>query len=397
MTTLFPAIFIGGPPNSGKSTLVYRLRDALIRRGVSVYLQRAHPDGEGNWSAETPRSVARALRARAKRPWSDARELAGLVSRDIAARHLPLLVDAGGIPSLENEQIAAQCTHAILISHSPDRFPEWRELVAAQGLALIAELRSDAHGAGAIVEQEPTLRGTIANLDPAHDTANPAFGALVERVAQICAYDADELYAAHLALTDIELVLHVQRAIFPLPAHAPNAWRPGELPTLIGSLPPATPLGVYGIGPNWLYGALAAASHPARLALFDPRLGWVEPPTLALADAPDPARLRWELQDEPGGAVRLRFDVPGAWLNYEAIRATPIPRVPPAVGVIIDGKLPHWMIAALVRAYLTQPWVAVFQPMLGGAAVVASHDPGVLLGSVRFEADAETGNTGLKA
>ncbi len=394
MTTLFPAIFIGGPPNSGKSTLVYRLREALMRRGVSVYLQRAHPDGEGNWSSEAPRSVARALRQRAKRPWSDARELAGLVSRDIAARHLPLLVDAGGMPSVENEQIAAQCTHAIIISHTPERFAQWRELVAAQGLALIAELHSDASGVGAIDEDEPTLRGTIANLDPANDTANPAFGALVERVAQICAYDADELYAAHLALTDVELVLHVQRAIFPLPAHAPNAWRPDELPTLIGSLPAATPLGIYGIGPNWLYGALAAASDPARLVLFDPRLGWVEPPALTLADAPDPARLRWELQVEPGGAVRLQLDVPGAWLNYEAMDATPIPRVPEGAGVILDGKLPHWMIAALVRAYLAQPWVAVFQPMLGGAAVVASRDATVPLGSVRSEADAETGDKG---
>lgn len=383
MTTVFPAIFIGGPPNSGKSTLVYRLREALIQRGVMVYLQRAHPDGEGNWSAEAPRSVARALRQRAKRPWSDARELAGLVSRDIAARHLPLLVDAGGMPSVENEQIAAQCTHAIIISHTPDMFPGWRELVAAQGLALIAELRSDASGVGAIDEAEPTLRGTIANLDPAHDAANPAFGALVKRVAQICAYDADELYAAHLALTDVELVLHVQRAIFPLPAHAPNAWRPEELPTLVGSLPPATPLGIYGIGPNWLYGALAAASHPARLELFDPRLGWAEPPALALAEAPDPARLGWQVQAQPDGALQLLFDIPGAWLNYEAMAETPIPRVPDGAGVILDGKLPHWMLAALVRAYLAHPWVAVFQPMLGGAAVVVSRDPTVPLGSVR--------------
>lgn len=382
MSVVFPAILIGGPPNSGKSTLVYRLRKALHERGVSVYLQRAHPDGEGNWSAEAPRSIVRALRARAKRPWAAAPELAGLASRDIAARHLPLLVDVGGVVSPENELIAAQCTHAITIAHTPALLAPWHELAATQGLALIAELHSNQHGLPALSDAGPTLRGAIGNLDPAHTPHNPTFDALVERVAQICAYDAEELYQAHLALTDVELVLHVQQAIYPLPAHDTSAWRPDELPTLIGSLPAATPLGIYGIGPNWLYAALAAASHPARLVLFDPRLGWVEPPALQHASAPDPTRLRWGVQPAAAGALRLTFDLPGAWLDYDAMAGTPIPALPPHAGVVLDGKLPHWLTAALVRAYIGQPWVAVFQPQARGAVVVCSRDPAVRLGRV---------------
>jgi CRISPR-associated protein Csx3 len=383
MTSLFPAILIGGPPHAGKSTLTYRLRRALLDRRVSHYVLRAHPDGEGNWTTEAPRSIVQALRDRAKRPWGASINLAALASRDIAARHLPLLVDVGGVVSSENELIAAQCTHAILIARDLALLAPWRELAAAQGLGVIAELRSDLLGTPAIADDSAILRGVIAGLDPTMSSDGVCFDALLARVAQICAYDGDELYRAHLTLTDVELVLHVERAIYPLPAHAPNGWRPDELPALIGSLPPATPLGVYGIGPGWLYAALAAASAPARMVLFDPRLGWVEPPRLAFADAPDLARLGWRLAASGTDATQTQFDIPGAYLDYDAAEGTPIPRAPAGRGVVLDGKLPHWLNAALVRAYHDAPWIALYYPPLDRAVVVVSRDPTVGLGSVR--------------
>jgi CRISPR-associated protein Csx3 len=382
MALIFPAILIGGPPHSGKSTLTYRLRKALLDRQVSVYVQRAHPDGEGNWTTEAPRSVIAALRERAKRAWSETPDLAALASRDIAARHLPLLVDVGGMVSAENQMIAAQCTHAILIASDPALLEPWRELVAMQGLAPIAELHSDLHGSPVLFDGGPLLRGVIAGLEQGRSSEGPAFDALVERVAQICAYGHDELYRTHLELTDVELVLHVERAIYPLPAHAPNGWRFGELPALIASLPPATPLGVYGIGPGWLYAALSAASAPARIVLFDPRLGWVEPPPLIFADEPDAERLRWRLSPGGANATHLQFDIPNAYLNYGDVPGTPIPRPPFDRGVIVDGRLPHWLVVALARAYLGAPWLAFYYAPLDQAVVVASRDPAVALGSV---------------
>jgi CRISPR-associated protein Csx3 len=380
MASIFPAILIGGPPHSGKSTLTYRLRAALSERGVTHYVLRAHPDGEGNWHTEVPRSVVKALRERAKRPWSE--ELARLVSRDIGARHLPLLVDVGGVVSAENEMIAAQCTHAILIAHDWALLEPWRELAAAQGLGLVAELRSVLDGPSSIIDRGATLRGDIGGLGEGLSSEGATFDALIERIAQICAYDADELYRAHLALTDVELVLHVEQAIYPLPAHGRNGWRPEELPALVASLPPPTPLGVYGIGPGWLYAALAAASHPARFVLFDPRLGWVEPPPLAFGDAHDPKRLLWRQVEPAPQLIHLKLDIPGPYLDYDAAPETPIPRLPADRGVILDGRLPHWLVTALARAYADTPWVAVYQPQLAGAVVVRSRDPAVALGSV---------------
>jgi CRISPR-associated protein Csx3 len=44
-------------------------------------------------------------------------------------------------------------------------------------------------------------------------------------------------------------------------------------------------------------------------------------------------------------------------------------------GVVISGRLPVWAFAALVHLFHPRPWVATFDPRLGGGVVVMSHDP----------------------
>src|SRR5262245_36588278 len=197
MALVFPSILIGGPPHSGKSTLTYRLRQALLARGVAHYVLRASPDGEGNWTSEAPRSLIAALRQRTKGPWSE--PLAALISRDIANRHLPLLVDAGGVVSAENAMIAAQCTHAILIAAEPAELAPWRDLVATHGLAPIAELHSKLDAEQSLIDDGATVRGVIGGLAPGQVSDGALFDALCERVGQVFAYAPDELYRAHLA------------------------------------------------------------------------------------------------------------------------------------------------------------------------------------------------------
>ena len=58
---LFPAVLIGGPPNSGKSVLTYNLTQALRERGIQHYVVRAAPDGEGDWVSEADRSLVRTI------------------------------------------------------------------------------------------------------------------------------------------------------------------------------------------------------------------------------------------------------------------------------------------------------------------------------------------------
>ncbi len=134
----FPAEMIGGPPHSGKSVLVY----ALSQAQVAHYVLRACPDGEGDWSQETSKDQVRL--SRQKGQFSD--EFVEGVRHDIERRHLPLLVDVGGKPTLEQEQIVRACTHAVLLSATPEGLAEWRERAERCGLILIAELQSVLQG-----------------------------------------------------------------------------------------------------------------------------------------------------------------------------------------------------------------------------------------------------------
>jgi CRISPR-associated Csx3 family protein len=43
--------------------------------------------------------------------------------------------------------------------------------------------------------------------------------------------------------------------------------------------------------------------------------------------------------------------------------------------VVVSGRLPVWAFAALVHFFHPRPWVATFDPRLGGGVVVATHDP----------------------
>jgi hypothetical protein len=64
----FPAVMIGGPPDCGKSVLMYNLFRTLRERGVQHYALRAAPDGEGDWSNEAQQKLVRTILAPANGP-----------------------------------------------------------------------------------------------------------------------------------------------------------------------------------------------------------------------------------------------------------------------------------------------------------------------------------------
>lgn len=379
MAPLFPAILIGGPPHSGKSTLTYRVSQALHQRGIAHYALRASPDGEGNWSMEAPQALVAELRMHAKSDWSAG--FAAAMSRDIAGRHLPLLVDAGGKPSPETAQIATVCTHALLLAANPDDLAPWRDLLARQGRGIIAELHSVLDGAQQVTATSPVLRGTLNGLQRGQSAEGPCLTALVDHLARYMAYPPEQLYREHLARTPIELVINVEQPIYPLPRRDNTTWLPADLPTLLAGLPPNEPLAIYGRGPNWLYAALAAFAPP-RLQVFTALQGWVDPPALRVRDTRAPERLRWEVTPTPAATV-LTGAIPSSYLDYRAAAGLPVPPVDPARGLIMSGKLPNWLYAALAQTYRAQvPWLAVFQPQLRGGVVVWSQADAVPVGAV---------------
>lgn len=51
-------------------------------------------------------------------------------------------------------------------------------------------------------------------------------------------------------------------------------------------------------------------------------------------------------------------------------------------GIILSGRLPVWAYGALVHYFHPRPWVATFDPRLGGGVVVMTHTNEVAVGDV---------------
>lgn len=368
-----PAVVIGGPPHSGKSVLTYSLTCALRARDVEHYVLRAYPpDYEGDWFLACDQERVRHLRIKGAQNES----WLPLVQRDIARRHLPLIVDMGGLPTLEQESILDSCTHAILLASDAAGHDEWQDRFARHGLVLLADLHSDLYGKNELTAIMPVLQGTLAGLDRGRTAGGPAFVALVDAIAALFATATVGIRQQHLNQSPVELTVDLEQ----LARHmnqSPNEWTPTVLPAVLDYLPVGVPLALYGRGPNWLYAALALFAHPATLWQFDPRLGWISPPELTIGDPPPNGPLRVQVDSRPDH-TRLSFYLPDVYLDYTEAAGLTVPPLPPTHGVVLDGKLSHWLLNGIALAYRHHPWLAVYQPQVNGAVVV--YAPGGLPG-----------------
>ena len=364
----FPAILIGGPPHSGKSVLAYHLTRRLRQLRVDHYVLRAYPDGEGDWSYEADQNLVRAIRIKGI---GDDRWVAR-IRRDIARRHLPLIVDVGGKPTPSQETIFDECTHAILLWPDERAHQEWISRMERHGLPIIADLHSSLDGTDEIASTEPVVRGTISGLDRTHPKLGPAFDAVIEKVAGLFATDRESLRRRHILEAPVDLAIDIERLAYTLkvPGNPPR-WRPEDIPALLDYLPEHKPLGVYGRAPCWIYSALAAYSLPAEFWQFDPRYGWMKPPTLRISgkwnDAP------WTVMySQEGKAIRLYFALRHHYVDPLDAGGQPVPKVAPERSVILEGKLPLWLFTALTRTYAPHHAVFVSQPQLSDKPVKVS-------------------------
>jgi len=68
----------------------------------------------------------------------------------------------------------------------------------------------------------------------------------------------------------------------------------------------------------------------------------------------------------------VEVGLPDAYVDITEVDVVRLPRCP-AEGVVLSGKLPQWLWAALVRG-CESAWVAVAQPQVGGAVVVVRRE-----------------------
>ncbi len=375
-----PAVVIGGPPHSGKSVLAYALSQALRERDVLHYLLRAYPpDGEGDWYQQTAdRVLAQALRHKGS---SSEAWLAPLL-RDLHHRQVPFIVDVGGRPTAEQEALFDLCTHAIVLAPEEKAQRQWRQRFLSRKLFLLADLRSELAGEERITRESPVLTGTVVGLERGTVPCGPVVQALTVRLEQLF-LPALTLRRRHLEGAPVDLAVDLMRLAQRLGVNA-RAWHPSALPEVLRYLPQGEPLALYGRGPNWLYAAIAIHAHPAPFYLFDVRHGWLPAPSGVRGESEEELRWHRVVGDE---AERWCFALEEAYLAHP--RSYGLPPLPQGRGVIVDGKLPLWFVAMAARyAAARAPWVAVYQPQLGGDVVVFSTDARHVVGEVISRASA---------
>jgi CRISPR-associated protein Csx3 len=371
----FNAILVGGPPHSGKSVLVYSLTQHLRRQGIEHYVVRACPDGEGDWSNETPPETVRLIRQKGR----FTAEFVELIAADLGRRHLPLLVDAGGRPQEEQEVIFAQCTHAILIAVDEEGIRQWRAIAARNGLHVIAELISRLEGEPAIQSDGRCFRAEMSGLVRHERVAGPVFDALAGRVATYLFEPPEALRQQHLDSAPTELTIDLQELARDFSAERATQWVPQQLAAVLRYVPHGISASVYGRGPNWIFAALAVHAQPSKFYQFDVRLGWVKPPWLRCGDAAESRHLIAKVSRQPGYLL-IELTAPDYYIDYAESDLVVLPQIVAeqgsSQGIILSGRIPHWLLTGAVLAYTGQPWVAVYQPQLQHQAVVVASRTG---------------------
>jgi CRISPR-associated protein Csx3 len=351
---------------------------------IGHYALRACPDGEGDFANEADPGTVREIRQKGAFTDTFMQRVAGYLQQ----RHLPLLVDVGGRPTAEQQSVFRHCTHAVLLvagrPSEPDlvsrEMQQWEEIMAGQGVPVIARLQSQLSGENQLTATEPTITGTLAELERGQQADGPAFWALVTRLAALFDYTEAELTAVHLAQAPVELSLDLPALARTL--QIPDGrWQLAHLPLVQDYVPAGKPLALYGRAPVWLYAMLSAVSYPAPLWLYDARLGWIKTPSMP-KDNGRMVQEGWETAVQEREAYTLvELKTGSQYLDIEQVDSLPLPAIPTHQGAILSGRLPNWIVTAIIRqwsAYL--PWVAVYQPQLDGAVVVFSQEATVSVG-----------------
>ena len=168
-------VAIGGPPHSGKSVFLAELYRQLLARRPSgfAFLQRACPDGEGMWSAESDPALVQKIRRKGKFDDEFMNFLLPSIS-GLGQVFRLVLLDLGGLRTAENAEILARATHLITLTRV-DKLEEedqWVEFARDEGCEPLVLLSSRLGEGRSTVDCSTTpARGEMVGLDRDGPTA----------------------------------------------------------------------------------------------------------------------------------------------------------------------------------------------------------------------------------
>ncbi len=359
------AVAVVGPANSGKTTLLNLLDDALQRHpgGHGACVVKGSPDGTGRYLFHVP-EVRERVKERVKGEWSSGTIETIRAWIDNARRTLELvLVDVGGRHAPDNARLFRSCSHFIVVARRfgdagrerDEGMDSWVRTCCDSGLVPVARVRSLWGTGGVCAEAGPdgALEATFrSDAGRPEDTLNDALvRALVERL----------------------VALRRPRDPHPyIDLHLGRAWTPADIPDVggcAGRIAVAALRGdVYlgGLTPIWAY---AAALHHAldiapetRVRVFDPkRPSAVEiPASLNASAGGNPwtglVELRWQWIGPTTEDATLDLWLTAGDRLLPAGIENELDRVPlPEADrrperIVVSGAVPVWLHLALSRA-----------------------------------------------
>ncbi|OGX06997.1 MAG: hypothetical protein A2Z88_00665 [Omnitrophica WOR_2 bacterium GWA2_47_8] len=279
-----------------------------------------------------------------------------------SVRQQLVIVDVGGIWSLENQQIFSECDDFIIISSDPEEKNNWRAFGEKIGLKCLAELDSILVGQSEIYpnQGDGCLHGLVTGLERGHIVNSPIIDALVAKLKQAMEANggglSNEEKVADIHATSIADQIGIEDR-----SDTWGGYRPWHiLPTLqaVKNLKNKPLLKVWGMRAGFIPAAIIAA-FKGLVEIFDVRLGYIMIPHLKPRGTGSPYGLNWQVT-KTEECTLVKFKIQGDIYNASWLFTAYPPKVDKNLGVVIDGRGPYWLLAALAKAYSnTQPWVAL--------------------------------------
>jgi CRISPR-associated protein Csx3 len=157
-TELAAAVMVVGPPDSGKSRLARALFEALLPEHPDIYLQRAHWDGEGNWTLDLPPEEAKILKHQYRGSFTP--EFFSFHAQAILALRRQkslVIVDVGGKVDPQKQPILEACSHYLVVSRDPEAIPLWHEFCRDRGNLRCVAILHTSPGPPQVPKDSPEL------------------------------------------------------------------------------------------------------------------------------------------------------------------------------------------------------------------------------------------------